>query len=138
VIPIPIFVATRDTLGKNERDFCNAPEDEGMLFPLRPDEDGPHDTMRCMTPGPWRHSNLIKVAWFDGDLEDLDKKILEFLCDDGWVRPKVIQKIGRNFAARISAEAGKYPVGTILEYHDGEVFVERFQSLCQPPFPLNS
>lgn len=122
---IQIFVATHETLGKSKRDFCNGSEGEIMLFPLRPDEEGPHDAMRCVAIGPWKHSNLVKVAWFDGNLEDFDKKILEFLRDDGWVRPKVIQKIGRNFAARTSAEAAKYPIGTILEYHDGEVFVER-------------
>jgi hypothetical protein len=124
-MPIPIFVATKETLGAE--DFCNAPEGELMLFPLRPDEEGPHAAMRCMTTGPWRHSNLVKVAWFHGRYEDLDRKILEFLRDDGWVRPRVIQKIGNNFAARISAEATKYPIGTILEYYDGEVFVERLE-----------
>lgn len=127
---IPIFVSTTETQGQRDDDFCSAPEGEIVVFSVRPcASHAPDDRCGCdhsMTSIDSLQSSTttMKVVMFDGTYEDLDKMIVRHLRDDGWVRPVYVQKIDNNFALRISKEAAKFSVGTIVEYRNG-VFLER-------------
>ena len=123
---IPIFVSTRETQGQRENDFCTAPEDGLVIFSVRPCEHETDDpecscrrSMTCITTKEQTHTTTMKVIIFEGSADSLDEMIKDFLRDEGWVRPAYVQNIDNNYAARLSQEAAKFPVGTVVEYRDG-------------------
>lgn len=117
---IPVFVGTKETQGQRDNDFSNVSEGEIVIFPVVPDWDNPMPSMRGIeSTGEQTSTTTMRVSLFNGSIEALDKKILTFLRDEGWVRPKYIQARDRNFASRLSEEAAKFPVGTVVEYRNG-------------------
>jgi|SRR5580765_1428221 len=124
---IPIFVSTKETQGQRDDDHCSASEGDIVIFSIRPCDDIAcicNQSMTSIESKEQTFTTTMKVSMFSGTIDDLDKLILRFLRDEGWVRPAYVQNIDKNFAARLSGEASKFSIGTIVEYRDG-VFTAR-------------
>lgn len=123
---IKIFVATKETQGQRENDFCFVPEGEIVdlknLTCSNETADGPCGCKRslygieCL-----KSTTTMKVTEFNGSIEGLGKLIKKSQQDGGWLQ-EPWQKLlegGISHATEIAKQASKFPVGTVVEYRNG-------------------
>jgi|SRR5947209_2067838 len=128
---IQIFVATAETQGQRENDFCFVPEGEILDYSAitcsRETTDGNCGCKRSLC-GLQSHkaTTTMKIIEFDGNIEDLGKMIRKSQKDGGWLQDpwQELLEHGLDHASEITEQASKFPVGTVVEYRDG-VFVSR-------------
>ncbi len=120
---IQIFVATTETQEQRETDFCFVPEGEIVTLPVmtctNEHVDGPCGCKRSMSGiNTQKATTTMRVDTFDGNLFELDRMIAEAMRKAGWLKGR----LGESYESRaykISCEAAKFPVGTVVEYREG-------------------
>lgn len=122
--PIPIFVATRQTQGQRDNDFCFVPEGEIVTFPVftctGEEADGACGCRRSLCGV---HSSTgtttMKVALLEGGRPALEQAIRSSLRRGGWSQVGVEKTI-----AKIVTAASEFPVGRVVEWRD-DLFTAR-------------
>jgi hypothetical protein len=138
---VKVFVATEDTQGQRDSDFCFVPEGEIVAFvglvcgTDRDNIDGPCgcnrslcgvDCCKCTTTFRVIDANV-----------DLASQLLGLLYRGHWLGGKTIDeavKIAKKEAAALSKEISKFNVGDIVEKR-GDVFQKRNKTIAngEPP-----
>lgn len=115
---IPIFVATRQTQGQRDNDFCFVPEGEIVTFPVFTcDSEAADGACGCRRSLCGVRSSTgtttMKVALLEGGRAELEQAIRFSLRSGGWPQAG-IEKI----VAKIITAASQFPVGTVVEWRD--------------------
>lgn len=116
--PIPVFVATRQTQGQRDNDFCFVPEGEIVTFPVftcdGEEADGVCGCRRSLcgvlsSTG----TTTMKVALLDGGRSALEQALRASLQDGGWSQVGIEKAV-----AKIITAASQFPIGTVVEWRD--------------------
>jgi hypothetical protein len=116
--PIPIFVATRQTQGQRDNDFCFVPEGEIVTYPVftcdSEEADGACGCRRSLcgvrsSTG----TTTMKVALLEGGRTALEQAIRSSLRSGGWPQVGIEKTV-----AKIITAASQFPVGTVVEWRD--------------------
>ena len=122
--PIPIFVATRQTQGQRDNDFCFVPEGEIVTFPVftctGEEADGACGCRRSLC-GVYSSTGTttMEVALLEGGRPALEQAIRSSLRRGGWPQVGIEKTI-----AKIITAASQFPIGTIVEWRD-DIFTAR-------------
>ena len=116
--PVPIFVATRQTQGQRDNDFCFVPEGEIVTFPVftcaGEEADGACGCCRSLC-GVYSSTGTttMKVALLEGGRPALEQAIRSSLWRGGWPQVGVEKRV-----AKIITAASQFPIGTVVEWRD--------------------
>lgn len=129
-----ILVATCETQGTRKNDFCFAPEEEPVTFPMSCDGGRVDDRCgcrRCMTGvASLKTTTTMRVAAFEGTAEDLHKIYEQYYVQGGWgkhMQPEAISEAVEEDVRNMLHVAATFPLGTIVERR-GIKFCARSQS----------
>lgn len=122
-----VLVATEQTQGQRENDFCFVPEGELVMFGTecdREDIDGNCGCKRSMAGLKCQKATTtIMVAEMDVDLE---AEIAASLIDGGWGKIGLnIEEATAGASEEVVRIAEKFPVGTILERRGNDLNIRQ-------------
>ena len=118
-----LFVATQETQGQRNNDFCHAREGEILIFSVitcdGEETDGACGCKRCLCGIEIGATTTMRVAEISqiNNINTLSRIIYRSLRNGGW--PKAASTgLSKEFAQRLRREAKKFSVGDIVEYRD--------------------